>query len=77
MHFYLIVLFLLVAILMVFCEVSCSSYYYISSISHGVENYFPGVWGTGISDAIFKLLKIKDKKYFFHFLLFFLVKVAK
>ena len=23
------------------------------SISHGVEKYFPRLWGTGISDAIF------------------------
>ena len=22
-------------------------------MSHGVENYFPGLWGTGISDDIF------------------------
>ena len=28
-------------------------YCFTSSISHGVENYFPGLWGTGISDAIF------------------------
>ena len=25
-----------------------------TSISHGVEKYFPRLWGTGISDAIFK-----------------------
>ena len=25
-------------------------------ISHGVENYFSGLWGTSISDAIFKSL---------------------
>ena len=24
-------------------------------MSHGVENYFPGQWGTGISDAILML----------------------
>ena len=24
-----------------------------TSIFHGVENYFPRLWGTGISDAIF------------------------
>ena len=24
------------------------------SLSHGIENYFPWLWGTGISDAIFK-----------------------
>ena len=27
-----------------------------TSISHGVENYFPRLWGTGISDAIFTCL---------------------
>ena len=25
-------------------------------ISYGVENYFPRLWGTGISDAIFSIL---------------------
>ena len=25
----------------------------VTSISPGVENYFPRLWGTGISDAIF------------------------
>ena len=29
-------------------------YLFTSSISHGVENYFSRLWGTGISDAIFK-----------------------
>ena len=28
-------------------------YYFTISISHGVENYFPRLWGTGSSDAIF------------------------
>ena len=27
--------------------------YCFTTISHGVENYFPRLWGTGISDAIF------------------------
>ena len=27
--------------------------HYTTSISHGVEKYFPRLWGTGISDAIF------------------------
>ena len=26
---------------------------FTTSISHGVEKYFPRLWGTGISDAIF------------------------
>ena len=34
-------------------KVSQSVYCFTTSISHGVENYFPGLWGTGISDAIF------------------------
>ena len=33
--------------------VSQSVYCFTTSISHGVENYFPRLWGTGISDAIF------------------------
>ena len=28
----------------------------VTSISHGVVNYFPGLWGTGICDAIFRPL---------------------
>ena len=27
-------------------------YCFTTSICHGVENYFPRLWGTGISDAI-------------------------
>ena len=34
-------------------KVSQSVYCFTISISHGVENYFPRLWGTGISDAIF------------------------
>ena len=30
-----------------------SLYYFTTSICHGVGNYFPRLWGTGISDAIF------------------------
>ena len=30
-----------------------SLYRFTTSISHGVENYFPRLWGTGISDALF------------------------
>ena len=34
-------------------KVSQSVYCFTTSISHGVENYFSRLWGTGISDAIF------------------------
>ena len=37
-------------------KVSQSVYCFTTSISHGVENYFPRLWGTGISDAIFEML---------------------
>ena len=33
-------------------KVSRPLYRFTTSISHGVENYFPRVWGTGICDAI-------------------------
>ena len=36
--------------------ISQSVYCFTTSISHGVENYFPRLWGTGISDAILKML---------------------
>ena len=35
--------------------VSRSLYCFNTSISHGVENYFLRLWGTGVSDAIFCL----------------------
>ena len=35
-------------------KVSPSLYCFTNSVSHGVENYFPRLWGMGISDAIFK-----------------------
>ena len=35
-------------------KLSQSVYCFTTSISHGVENYFPRLWGTGIFDAIFK-----------------------
>ena len=34
-------------------KVSRSLFFLTTSIFHGVENYFPRLWGTGISDAIF------------------------
>ena len=34
-------------------KVSRSLYCFTTSMSRGVENYFPKLWGTGISDAIF------------------------
>ena len=36
-------------------KVSRSLYCFTTSICHGVENYFPRLWGTDISDAIFFL----------------------
>ena len=30
-----------------------SVYCFTTNISHGIENYLPRLWGTGISDAIF------------------------
>ena len=49
-------------------KVSQSVYCFTTSISYGVENYFPRLWGTGISDAIFILvaealaIKIRNAK---------------
>ena len=37
-------------------KVSRSLTCFTTSISHGVENYFPRLWGTGISDAIFHII---------------------
>ena len=34
-------------------KVSRSLYFFTTSVSYGVENYFPRLGGTGISDAIF------------------------
>ena len=34
-------------------KVSRSLYCFTTSISHGVENYFPRLWGMGISNATF------------------------
>ena len=34
-------------------KVSQSLYCFTIFICHGVENYFPRLWGMGISDAIF------------------------
>ena len=33
-------------------KVSRSLYCFTTSASHGDENYFPRLWGTGISDAM-------------------------
>ena len=41
-------------------KVSQSVYCFTTSISHGVENYFPRLWGTGISDAI--LLRCREEE---------------
>ena len=37
-------------------KVSQSVYCFTTSISHGVENCFPRLWGIGISDAILLIL---------------------
>ena len=34
-------------------KLSQSVYCFTTSISHGVENYYPRLWGVDISDAIF------------------------
>ena len=41
-------------------KVSQSVYCFTTFIPYGVENYFPRLWGTGISDAIFSVLKCED-----------------
>ena len=41
-------------------KVSQSVYCFTTSISYGVENYFPRLWGMGISDGIF-LLAVSHK----------------
>ena len=38
-------------------KVSRTLYCITTSVSHGVENYFPRLWGTGISNAIFTNLQ--------------------
>ena len=43
-----------------------SVYCFTTSISHGVKNYFPRLWGKGISNAIFMLNETK-----FHHLVHF------
>ena len=40
-------------------KVSQSVYCFTTFISHGVENYFPRLWGTGISDAIFVIISCR------------------
>ena len=40
-------------------KVSQSLYCFTTSISHGVENYFSRLWGTGITDAIFVFRKVE------------------
>ena len=42
-------------------KVSQSLYCYTTSVSYGVENYFPRLWGAGISDAIFELSLTQSK----------------
>ena len=40
-------------------KVSQTVYCFTTSISHGVENYFLRLWGTGISDSIFFKLEFE------------------
>ena len=42
-----------------------SLYCFTTSTSHGVENYFPRLWGTGISDGIFNFSTYCDAIYLF------------
>ena len=44
-------------------KVSRSLHWFTTSISHGVENYFPRLWGTGISDAILYFLPLQELKH--------------
>ena len=41
-------------------KVSQSLYFFTTSICHGVGNYFPRLWSTGISDAIFSAIIISS-----------------
>ena len=43
-------------------KLSRSLYCFTTTISHGVENYFPRLCSTGISDAIFVKLILKAPK---------------
>ena len=43
-------------------KVSRSLYCFTTSISHGVENYFPSLWGMGISNAIFFNILLKGNQ---------------
>ena len=40
--------------------VSQSMYCSTSSVSHSVENYFPRLWGIGISDAISASVEVRN-----------------
>ena len=42
-------------------KVSQSLHCFTTSMSHGVENYFPKLWGTGIFDAIFNYFIFHDQ----------------
>ena len=41
-------------------KVSRSLYRFTTSMSYGVENYFPRLWGMGISDAMFEFGAVKS-----------------
>ena len=46
-------------------KLSRSLYCFTTAIFHGVENYFPMLWGTGISDAIFIRCNIPKYEVYF------------
>ena len=52
-------------------KVSRPLYCFTTSMSDGVENYIPRLWGTGISDAIFSM------PFVFHFEFFVQCKMLK
>ena len=39
-------------------KVSQSLYCFTTFICRGVENYFPRLWGTGVSDVIFLIQEV-------------------
>ena len=41
-------------------KVSQTLYCFTTSISHGVKNYFSRLWGTGISDVIFRRIAVTN-----------------
>ena len=48
-------------------KVSRYLYCFTTSISYDVQNYFPRLWGTGISDALFASVVKRTKLLFLQF----------